>query len=243
MKKRILLIGLFGALLCATNVKAQEVAVVEVEMTAAEKKALKEKEKEAKRQAKEDADAEKELAKMEKAEEKAKEKQAKRDKNQEKFDAFMENWEPVDVSGIDVNKMPNTVDFFKQSNELFATMKSVEDYIDYIQIEALPENEEGIVEMKITNKQTGADISKSDATATYTKATLDLTNAALTAATVALTGTSALTEFVSNPLEALTLGKKVKNTLAAVKYSMVAIPLIKAKIEDNKAAVAQSKNN
>lgn len=243
MKKRILLIGLFSVLLCATHVKAQEVAVVEMEMTAAEKKAAKMAEKEAKRAAKEEADAEKELEKMEKAEEKTVRKQEKRDKNQAKYDAFIENWEPVDVSGINASKMPNTVEFFKQSNALFATMKEVEDYIDYIQIEALPENEEGIVEMKITNKQTGEDISKADATATYTKATLDLTNAALMATNVALTGTSSLTEMVSNPLDALTLGKKVKGTLSAVQYSVIAIPLIKAKIQDNMEAVKQSKNN
>lgn len=193
--------------------------------------------------AKEEEDEAKALEKMDKAEARAERKQEKRDKNQEKFDAFLKNWKPVDVAGIDVNKMPNTVDFFKQSNALFTTMKNVEDYIDYIQIETLPENEEGIVEMKITNKNTGEDIAKSDATATYTKATLDLTNAALTAATVALAGTTALAEFISNPLEAFTLGKKVKDTLAAVKYSMIAIPLIKAKIQDNQAAVEQSRNN
>lgn len=243
MRKRILLIGLLGALLCATNMKAQEEVAVEVEMTAAEKKAVKMAEKEAKRAAKEEEDAEKEMEKMEKAEVKAERKQAKRDKNQAKFDAFMENWQPVDVSGIDAKKMPGTINFFKQSNALFAKMKEVEDYVDYIQVEALPENEEGVVEMKVTNKKTGEDIAKSDATEIWTKAILDLTNAGFTAATVALSGTSAMTEFISNPLEVLTLGKKVKNTLSAVQYSIIAIPLIKAKIQDNKAAVEQSKNN
>jgi hypothetical protein len=241
MKRHILLIGLLGALLCATNAVAQN--PVEVEMTAAEKKAAKEEAKEAKRAAKEEANAEKELKKLEKAEAKTELKKEKRDKNQARFDAFIETWEPVDVSGMDPNKLPNIIKLFNQSNGLFATMKEVYDYIDYIQIEALPENEEGIVEMKITNKKTGEDIAKSDALETYGKATLDLTTAGLNAANIVLIIPSALSDLTANPLSGLTLGKKVKDAAFAVKYSVDAIPLIKAKIEDNIAAVKQSKNN
>ena len=216
MKKHIFLTGLLCTLLCTTNVVAQD--------------------------AKEAKKAEKELRKLEKAEAKAEAKKEKRDKNQVKFDAFIENWEPVDVSGISA-KMPNTIDLFSKSNVLFATMKEVYGYIDYIQIEALPENEEGIVEMRITNKNTGEDIAKTDALETYAKATLDLTGAALSAANIALLIPNALSEGISNPATAFTLGKKVKDTAFAVKYSIDAIPLIKAKIQDNIASVEQSKNN
>ncbi|MDR0745525.1 MAG: hypothetical protein LBF17_03415 [Mediterranea sp.] len=240
MKRHILLIGLFGALWCTTNTAAQ--SLVEADMTAVEKNAAKIAEKEAKRAAKEDAKAEKELKKLEKAEAKAGAKKEKRDKDQAKFDAYIEKWEPVDISSISSN-LPNTIQLFEQSNVLFATMKEVHDYIDYIQIEALPENEEGIVEMKITNKKTGEDIAKTDALKTYAKATLDLTTAALNAGNIALIIPSALAEVVSNPLSGLTLSKKVKDAAFAVKYSIDAIPLIKAKIEDNIAAVKQSKNN
>jgi hypothetical protein len=240
MKQRILLICLVGAFLCATNVTAQDAVGV---TKAAEKNAAKMADKEAKRAAKEEAKAEKELKKLEQAEAKAVNKAEKRDKNQEKFDAFLEKWEPVDVSGIDAKKLPNTIKLFTQSNELFTLMKDVHEYIDYIQVETLPENEEGIVEMKITNKNTGADISKTDALETYSKAILDLTNAATAASDVALLIPNAGTEMASNPLLAFSLGKKVKDTGSAIKYSIDAIPLIKAKIEDNIAAVKQSKNN
>jgi len=212
------------------------------ELTKEEKKAAKIAEKENKRKAREEAKEAEELEKLEKAETKAIRKQENRDKRQARFDEFLEKWEPVDITDIDENKMPNTMEFFKGSNELFATMKEVEGYIDFIQIETLPENEEGIVEMKVSNKNTGEEIQKSDALATYSKATLDLTSAALQATSVALNGTVALTEMATNPLSALTMGKKIKNTLNAVKYSIDVIPLIQAKIKDSEA-LQQSKNN
>jgi alanyl-tRNA synthetase len=240
MKQRIFLICLLGAFLCATNVTAQDAVGV---TKAAEKNAAKMAEKEAKRAAKEEAKAEKELKKLEQAEAKAASKAEKRDKNQEKFDAFLQKWEPVDVSGIDANKLPNTIELFTQSNLLFGLIKDVHGYIDYIQVETLPENEEGIVEMKITNKNTGGDISKTDALETYGKAILELTTAAATAANLVLLVPAAGTEMASNPLSGIALSKKVKDTAFAVKYSADAIPLIKAKIEDNIAAVKQSKNN
>lgn len=239
MKKHILLIGLFGALLCATNVTAQDA----VETTTAAKKAAKEAENEAKRTAKEEAKAEKEQMKSEKAEAKAERKKEKRDENQAKFDAYIEKWEPIDVSDIDAKTMPNTVELFTQSNMMFALIKEVHEYIDYIQVEALPENEEGIVEMKITNKNTGEDIAKNDALETYAKATLHLTTAALTATNLVSVIPSVAAEMVSNPVVAYKLNKKVKDVGFAVKYSVDAIPLIKAKIGDNIAAVKQSKNN
>ncbi|MDR3117866.1 MAG: hypothetical protein LBU44_00320 [Mediterranea sp.] len=241
MKKHIFLIGLFGALLCATNATAQN--LVETEMTAAEKNAAKMTEKEAKRAEKEEAAAAKELEKLSKAEAKAERKQEKRDKNQEKFDAFMEKWEPVEISTADAVKMPNTAELFIRSNMLFATMKEVQGYIDYIQVEALPENEEGIVEMKITNKNTGEDISKNAALETYAKATLDLASAAVNAVNMGAVITSALSEVASNPVAGIKLGKKAKDAAFAVKYSIDAIPLIKAKIQDNIDAVKQIKNN
>lgn len=245
MKRGLLFIGFMLALLCTTSdLTAQSIAQdTSEEMTKEEKKAAKIAEKENKRRAKEEAKEAEDLEKLEKAEAKAVRKQENRDKRQARFDEFLEKWEPVDISDIDESKMPSTVEFFKGSNELFTTMKEVEEYIGFIQIETLPENEEGIVEMKVSNKNTGEEIQKSDALATYSKATLDLTTAALQATSVALNGTAALTEMAINPLSALTMGKKIKNTLDAVKYSIDVIPLIQAKIKDNSEALQQSKNN
>jgi hypothetical protein len=242
MKRHIFLIGLFGALLCATSVMGQE----QTEMTAAEKNAVKVAEKEAKRAAKEEAKAEKELKKAENADAKAERKKEKRDKSQEKFDAYIENWEPISVPSTFSSAIPNTVDFINQSNLLFASLKEVYGYIDYIQIETLPENEEGIVEMKITNKNTGEAIAKTDALETYAKATLDLTAAAASATSLVTNTPTAISELTGSPVAGVAgilLAKKVKNAASAVKYSVDAIPLIMAKIQDNIAAVKQSKNN
>lgn len=247
MKTKLLLVGLLGAfLLSTTNVVAQEAQTDQKEMTKEEKKAAKIAEKEAKRKAKEEAKAAKEEEKMMEAAEKAERKAEKRDATQVKFDAFLAEWEPVDVSNIDKEKMPNVYTLFTGSNELFTTMKNVDEYIGFIQVETkdtvdvsgLP-----VTEMKVMNTNTGEPIAKSDALKTYTQATLDLTNAALTAANVALSGPLALTDLASDPLSALTMGKKIKKTFNAVKMSITVIPLIKAKIGDNIAALKQSKNN
>lgn len=244
MRKCIVLASLVGFLLLGTTtVNAQEAVAVQAEMTAAEKKAAKAAAKEEKRRQKEEAAESAEMDKMEKAEAKAEKKQEKRDRNREKFEAFIANWEPTDVSGIDAEKMPETIRFFEESNQLFGLMKEVESYIGFIQIEISEEDENGMTEMTITNTNTGEPIEKNDALKVHTQASLDLTTAALTATNAALIGVSALTEMAANPLLALTLGRQVKGTLNAVKYSAIAIPLIQQKIGDNTAALKQSKNN
>lgn len=247
MRTRLLLIGFLGAfLLSTTNVMAQEAQTEQKELTKEEQKAAKIAAKEAKRKAKEEAKATKEEEKMMEAAEKAERKAEKRDATQAKFEAFIAEWEPVDVSGIDKTKMPNVYALFTGSNELFTTMKNVDGYIGFIQVETNETVDDSglpITEMKVMNTNTGEAIEKSDALKTYTTATLDLTNAALTATNVALSGPLALTDLASDPLSALTMGKKIKKTFNAVKMSIEVIPLIKAKIGDNVAALKQSKNN
>lgn len=247
MRTKLLLIGFLGAfLLSTTNVMAQEAQTEQKELTKEEQKAAKIAAKEAKRKAKEEAKAAKEEEKAMEAMEKAEKKAEKRDATQAKFDAFLAEWEPVDVSNIDKTKMPNVYALFTGSNELFTTMKNVDGYIGFIQVETNETVDDSglpVTEMKVMNTNTGEAIEKSDALKTYTTATLDLTNAALTAANVALSGPLALTDLASDPLSALTMGKKIKKTFNAVKMSIEVIPLIKAKIGDNVAALKQSKNN
>lgn len=247
MRTKLLLIGFLGAfLLSTTNVMAQEAQTVQKELTKEEVKAAKIAEKEAKRKAKEEAKAAKEEEKAMESVEKAEKKAEKRDATQIKFDEFLATWEPVDVSGIDKSKMPNVYALFTGSNELFTSMKNVEGYIGFIQVETKDTVDvEGIpvTEMKVMNTNTGEAIEKSDALKTYGTATLELTSAALSATNVAISGPLALTDMASDPIAAMSMGKKIKKTFNAVKMSIEVIPLIKAKISDNMAALKQTKNN
>ena len=231
-----ILTGLF--ILQSVNISAQE-------LTKEEKKAAQIEAKEAKRLAKEEEKAAKEEAKAEKAMEKAEKKQQKREESEAKFEKFLAEWEPVDYKDIDPAKMPNTVDLFKGSNELFTTMKNVYSYIDYIQIETNDTiDAEGI---NVTEYQKldaeGNELGKNARAGNIAKASLDLTNASLMASNILLSAPLAVTEAISDPLMALTLGKKVKKTFNAVKMSVQVIPLLKAKCQDNKAARIQDKNN
>lgn len=247
MRTKLVLIAFLGALLLSTtNVMAQEAQTEKKELTKEEAKAAKIAEKEAKRKAKEEAKANKEEEKAMAAVEKAEKKAEKRDARQVKFDEFLAKWEPVDLSGVSQVTMPNVYALFKGSNELFTTMKNVDGYIGFIQVETVETTDEAgipVTEMKVMNTNTNQPIEKSDALKTYATATLDLTNAALTATNVAMSGPSALTDLASDPVAALSMGKKIKKTFEAVKMSIEVIPLIKAKIGDNVAALKQTKNN
>lgn len=247
MRTKLLLVGLLGAFLfCTTNVMAQEAQSDQKEMTKDEKKAAKNAEKEAKRKAKEEVQADKEQNKEIAAAEKAEKKMEKRDATQQKFDEFLATWEPVDLTGVDKTKMPNVYALFEGSNELFTAMKNVDSYVGFIQVETKDVVDDSgitVTEMKVMNTNTGEAIEKSDALKTYAQATLDLTNAALIGTNVALSGPLALTDLAADPLSALTMGKKIKKTFNAVKMSITVIPLIKAKIGDNMAALKQVKNN
>lgn len=237
MKKFLfILIGMF--LLQTTYVAAQE-------MTKEEKKAAQIAAKEAKRKAKEEEKAAKEEAKMLAAAEKADKKQAKREALEEEFRAFIADWKPVEYADIDVTKMPNVVDLFKGSNELFTIMKNVYSYIDYIQIETTDTvDAEGIAvtEMQKLDAE-GNELGKHARTKNIAQASLDLTNASLVGANVMLSAPLAVTDALNDPIKALTLGKRVKKTTKNVKMAIQVIPLLKAKIGDNKAAREQDKNN
>lgn len=247
MKTKLLFIVFMGAfLLSATNVMSQETQTEQKVLTKEEQKAAKIAEKEAKRKAKEEAKAAKEETKAEEAMEKAEKKAVKRDETQAKFDEFLAKWEPVDLSGVNQKTMPNVYALFKGSNELFTTMKNVDGYIGFIQIETTETTDEAgipVTEMKVMNTNTNEPMEKNDALKTYATATLDLTAAALTATNVAMSGPLALTDLASDPIAALSMGKKIKKTIEAVKMSVTVIPLIKAKIGDNVAALKQTKNN
>lgn len=247
MRTKLVLIAFMGAfLLSTTNVVAQEAQTEQKELTKEEAKAAKIAEKEAKRKAKEEAKAAKEEAKAEEEMAKAEKKAEKRDATQAKFEEFLATWEPVDVSTINQTTMPNVYALFKGSNDLFTTMKNVEEYIGFIQVETNETTDESglpVTEMKVMNTNTNQPMEKNDALKTYATATLDLTNAALTATNVALSGPGALTDMAGDPVTAMTMGKKIKKTFNAVKMSIEVIPLIKAKIGDNVAALKQSKNN
>lgn len=237
MKKFLLIfVGMF--LLQTSYVAAQE-------MTKEDKKAAQIAAKEAKRKAKEEAKAAKEEAKMNKEIEKAEKKQAKREALEEEFQKFIADWKPVDYTDIDSTKMPNVVDLFRGSNELFTIMKNVYSYIDYIQIETndtIDAEGVAVTEMKKVDAE-GNELGKRARTKNIAQASLDLTNASLVGANVLLSAPLAVTDALNDPLKALTLGKRVKKTTKNVKMAVEVIPLLRAKIGDNKAARQQDKNN
>lgn len=215
------------------------------EMTKEENKAAQIEAKEAKRKAKEEKKAAKEEGKAMKAIDKAEKKQAEREDDEAKFQAFIAEWKPVEYADIDSVKMPNVVDLFRGSNELFSTMKNVYSYIDYVQIETKDTvDAEGIA---VTEYQkldaNGNELKKYSRLQNMAQASLDLTNASLLAANVLLSGPLAMTDALADPLTALTLGKRVKRTYKSVQMAAKVIPLLRAKVGDNKVAREQDKNN
>lgn len=220
------------------NVFAQEVTV---ESEQADKIS----EEEAKRLQEEEEKALEEYNKMIEEMEKDQKKFEKRLKKEAKFKEFIATWEPVDYADIDSTKMPNVVTFFKDSNEFFTTMAKVYSYIDYIQVETKDTiDAEGI---EVTEVQQlgndGQELGKKARTTNVIKATADLSLAGLQAANVVLASPLALTDLTSDPLAALSLGKRIKKTLSTVKMGVEIIPLLKYKVNDNKAARKQLENN
>ena len=202
-------------------------------------------EEEAKRLQEEEENANKEMQKMLDEMEKDKKKYEKRLKREAEFKEFLSTWEPVEFADIDTTKMPNVADFFKYSNEFFTTMSNVYSYIDYIQVET--QNTVDADGIEVTEMQQvgndGQELEKNAQAVNVVKATTDLTLASLQATNVILAAPLALTDLVSDPLAAFSLGKRIKKTLATVKMGVAAIPLLKYKIKDNKAARRQMKNN
>lgn len=238
MKKFLFALLILG-IMHTGNVFAQEVTTVESE------KADQISEEEQKRLQEEEEKALKEYNEMLEEMEKDQKKYEKRLKKEAKFKEFISTWEPVDYADVDSTKMPNVVAFFKDSNEFFTTMANVYSYIDYIQVETKDTiDAEGI---EVTEVQQlgndGEELGKRARTKNVAKATADLSLASLQAANVILDAPLALTDLASNPLAALSMGKKIKKTLGTVKMGMSVIPLLKYKINDNKEARKQLKNN
>lgn len=221
------------------NIFAQEITTVESEQ------ADKISEEEEKRLKEEEEKALKEYEEMLEEMEKDQKKYEKRLKKEEKFKEFISTWEPVDYAEIDSTKMPNVITFFKYSNEFFANMANVYSYIDYIQVETKDTiDAEGIEVTEIQQLgNDGEELGKRARTKNVAQATADLSLASLQAANVILSSPLALTDLTSDPLAALSMGKKIKKTLATVKMGVSVIPLLKYKINDNKAARKQLKNN
>lgn len=220
------------------NVLAQEVAMESME-------ANKISEEEAKRLQEEQEKEMKEFEEMMKNEAKNAKKLAKREKKEKEFREFIESWQPVDYTDIDTNSMPNVVTFFKDSNEFFSTMAKVYSYIGYIQVETKDTiDAEGVsvTEMQVIGTD-NKELSEHARTENVIKATADLSLASLQAANVTLDAPLALTDLVNDPLTAISLGKRIKKTLSTVKMGVSVIPLLKYKINDNKAARRQVENN
>ena len=232
MKKFLIALLAIG-IMHTGNIFAQEVTTVESEQ------ADKISEEEARRLQEEEEKALKEYEEMLEEMEKDQKKYEKRLKKEAKFK------EPVDYAEVDSTKMPNVVTFFKYSNEFFANMANVYSYIDYIQVETTDTiDAEGV---EVTEVQQlgndGEELGKRARTKNVAQATADLSLASLQAANVILSSPLALTDLASDPLAALSMGKKIKKTLATVKMGVSVIPLLKYKISDNKAARKQLKNN
>lgn len=236
--KKIFIVFLGLGIMFTGNIFSQEVKVDSA-------KAEKISEEEAKRLQEEEEKANKEFEEMMEEMEKNQKKYEKRLKNEAKFKEFISTWEPVDYSNIDATKMPNVVDFFKYSNEFFTTMANVYSYIDYIQVETTDTiDAEGVevTEVQVLGND-GEELKDNAKTMNRVKATADLTLASLQATNTLLSGTLAITDLANDPLSALTMGKKIKKTIANVKMGVSAIPLIRYKVQDNKAARQQLNNN
>lgn len=220
------------------NIFAQEV-------TTESEQASKISEEEAKRLQEEEEKALKEYEEMLEEMEKNEKKFQKRVKREAEFKEFISTWEPVDYSDIDSTKMPNVVTFFKDSNEFFTTMSKVYSYIDYIQVETKdPIDAEGVAVTEVQQLgNDGEELGKNARTTNVVKATADLSLASLQAANVVLAAPLAVTDLASDPFAALSMGKRIKKTLATVKMGVSIIPLLKYKVNDNKAARQQLKNN
>ena len=237
--KKVLFIFFSLCLAFSENIFSQEITTIESE------KANKISKEEQQRLQEEEEKALKEYEEMLEEMEKDQKKFEKRLKKEAKFKEFISTWEPVDYAEVDSTKMPNVITFFKYSNEFFANMANVYSYIDYIQIETTDTiDAEGI---EVTEVQQlgndGEELGKRAHTKNVAQATADLSLASLQAANVILSAPLALTDLTNDPLAALSLGKKIKKTLVTVKMGVSVIPLLRYKVNDNKAARKQVKNN
>ena len=223
----------------ATTVYAQELTEKEKERQ----------EKEAKKQAKENAKKE---AKLKKA--------AKKDaKNAQmhtdyevffvvcffffEFEEFLVEWTPIEAN-IGIAEVDT---FFVHTNELFALLQQVEENTAFIEMVPEPyfDEEMGVTDTiwNAKNKKTDEPIAKNDALKVYSIATLNVTEAAARGVSLTAESVSALASLTSDPLKALTIGKKVKQATKAIKMSVNVIPLIQRNIKENTEKLKYKKAN
>lgn len=93
------------------------------------------------------------------------------------------------------------------------------------------------------NAKTGEPIAKNDALKVYTIAGLNLTEAAARGVSLTAESASALLSLTSDPLKALSIGKKVKQATKAIKMSVSVIPLIQRNIKENTEKLKYKKAN
>ena len=216
MKKYLLV--LLGLLVLTTTTYSQELT---------EKEKARQ-EKEARKQAKENAKKEAKLKKAAK-------KDAKIADLRADYEEFLAEWEPIEAN-IGIAEVDT---FFIHTNELFALLQRVEENTAFIEMVPEPyfDEEMGVTDTiwNAKNKNTNEPIAKNDALKVYSIATLNLTEAAARG--------SALASLTSDPLKALTIGKKVKQATKAIKMSVNVIPLIQRNIKENTEKLKYKKAN
>ena len=185
-------------------------------------------EKEARKQAKENAKKEAKLKKAAK-------KDAKIADLRADYEEFLAEWEPIEAN-IGIAEV-----------ELFALLQRVEENTSFIEMVPEPyfDEEMGVTDTiwNAKNKNTNEPIAKNDALKVYSIATLNLTEAAARGVSLTAESVSALASLTSDPLKALTIGKKVKQATKAIKMSVNVIPLIQRNIKENTEKLKYKKAN
>ncbi len=193
-------------------------------------------EKEARKQAKENAKKEAKLKKAAK-------KDAKIADLRADYEEFLAEWEPIEAN-IGIAEVDT---FFIHTNELFALLQRVEENTAFIEMVPEPyfDEEMGVTDTiwNAKNKNTNEPIAKNDALKVYSIATLNLTEAAARGVSLTAESVSALASLTSDPLKALTIGKKVKQATKAIKMSVNVIPLIQRNIKENTEKLKYKKAN
>jgi len=142
------------------------------------------------------------------------------------YEEFLAEWEPIEAN-IGIAEVDT---FFIHTNELFALLQRVEENTAFIEMVPEPyfDEEMGVTDTiwNAKNKNTNEPIAKNDALKVYSIATLNLTEAAARGVSLTAESVSALASLTSDPLKALTIGKKVKQATKAIKMSVNVIPLI-----------------
>lgn len=224
--KKLLFMMLGAFLLSTTMVCAQE-------LTAKEKA---KQEKEAAKQAKENAKKEAKLKKAAK-------KDAKIADLRVEYTEFLKEWEPIEAN-VGIAEVDT---FFVHTNELFALLATVEENTGFIEMVPEPylDEEMGVTDTiwNAKNAKTGEPIAKNDALKVYTIAGLNLTEAAARGVSLTAESASALLSLTSDPLKALSIGKKVKQATKAIKMSVSVIPLIQRNIKENTEKLKYKKAN